>query len=66
MEVDFDGNLRGFDWDAKRVVDGEDVVGTWQLKIETPNRVVEPTIQLLKNGETLKGNTAASVSVNLI
>lgn len=54
-EVDFDGNPREFDWDAKRVVDAEDVIGTWQLKIETPNRVIEPTVKLTKDGETVKG-----------
>jgi len=55
-KVNFNGNPREFEWTAKRVVEIADVIGTWQLRFETPNgNVIEPTLKLSKDGKNLKG-----------
>jgi len=54
--VDFGEGPREFDWHAKRVVDVEDVLGTWKLRLETPQGVIEPQITITKDGDKLHGD----------
>jgi hypothetical protein len=54
--MDLGGNSREFEWQAKRVVLPADVVGTWQLRFETPNgNVMEPTVKIAQDDKQLKG-----------
>jgi hypothetical protein len=53
--VDFGEGPREFDWHAKRVVEVDDVLGTWELRLETPNGVIEPRITITKDGDKLHG-----------
>lgn len=53
--VDFGEGPREFDWHAKRVVEIEDVLGRWALRLETPNGVIEPTITFTKSSNGLHG-----------
>jgi hypothetical protein len=47
---------REFDWHARRAVEIEDVLGEWNLRMETPNGVVEPKLTLKKGeNDTLQG-----------
>jgi hypothetical protein len=50
-----DDDPREFDWNAKRSVEIDDVLGTWELKVETPNGVIEPRLTLTKDGDKLQG-----------
>ena len=56
VAVDFGEGPREFDWHAKRVVDVDSVLGTWKLKLETPNGVVEPQITITRDGDKLHGD----------
>jgi len=59
VNIDFGGDgPRDFDWNPKRVVEIDDVVGTWQLHVETPNGAVEPRLTITKDGDTLRGKSA--------
>lgn len=50
------GNTREFDWEAKRSVELDDVVGTWKFRIETGNgNVLEPSLKLVKKGKEISG-----------
>ena len=53
--VDFGDGPREFDWHAKRVVEVDDVLGTWKLHLDTPNGVIEPEITVTKDGDKLHG-----------
>jgi hypothetical protein len=55
VTVDF-GQSRDFDWTAKRAVEMDDVLGVWNMQIDTPNGRVEPKLTITKgdNGK-LKG-----------
>jgi hypothetical protein len=55
VEVDFGNGSQEFDWHAQRAVETDDVLGVWELKIETPNGLIEPKLTLTKDGEKLKG-----------
>jgi hypothetical protein len=55
INLDFGGEPREFEWNAKRVVEIDDVLGTWDLKVETPNGVVEPRLTLTKDRDKLQG-----------
>lgn len=44
-----------FPWTPKRSVLLEDVVGEWQMKIETGDRTLEPVITISKEGDKYKG-----------
>ncbi len=51
-----EGN-REFAWDAKRSVDAADVVGAWELKIETPDgNTLKPVLTVSKSGDELTGS----------
>ncbi len=51
-----EGN-RQFSWDAKRSVDAADVVGAWELTIETPDgQTLKPVLTVTKAGSELKAN----------
>ncbi len=47
---------REFEWEAKRSTELIDVLGKWQLKIETQDgNVIEPSVTFSKEGEKIKG-----------
>jgi len=47
--LDFGDQPREIEWIAKRFVDVDDVVGTWQLRLEMPGgNVAEPTLKVTK------------------
>ena len=54
--VDFGEGPREFDWHAKRVVEVEDVLGVWKLRLETPQGVIEPQLTITKDGDKLHGD----------
>ena len=55
VNVDFGDGAREFDWHAERRVDLEDVLGTWKLRVELPDRVFEPQITIAKADDGLRG-----------
>lgn len=56
VALDF-GQAQEFDWNAKRAVEADDVVGEWILRLDTPNGVVEPKLTIMKGEkDALKGN----------
>jgi hypothetical protein len=60
VSVDFGGDEpREFDWNAKRVVEIDDVVGTWDLRVETPNGVVEPHLTITADDDELRGKSVS-------
>jgi hypothetical protein len=60
LSFDFEGNgQREFGWNPKRVVETDDVVGTWELRVETPNGVVEPRLTIIADGEKLSGKSVS-------
>jgi hypothetical protein len=61
MSFDFDGNgPREFDWNPKRVVEVDEIVGTWELSVETPNGAVEPRLTINADGEKLSGKSVSN------
>jgi hypothetical protein len=56
VAVDFGEGPREFDWTAKRVVEVDDVLGVWEIKVETPQGVVEPQITITRDGDKLHGD----------
>lgn len=44
-----------FDWVAKRSVEAEDVVGTWNYEIDAVETVLEPVLEIKLDGKELKG-----------
>ncbi len=50
-----------FDWNPKRAVEIDDVVGTWDLRVETANGVVEPKLTITKDGDKLSGKSISQV-----
>ncbi len=51
-----DEGEREFPWDAKRSVEATDVVGAWELRIETPDgQSLKPVLTLAKTGGKLTG-----------
>jgi hypothetical protein len=60
VSIDFDGNgPREFDWNPKRAVEIDDVLGTWELRVETPNGVVEPRLTITAEGDELRGKSVS-------
>jgi hypothetical protein len=55
VNVDFGQGPQDFDWHAKRFVDVNDVLGTWELRLETPNGVIEPKITITSDKDGLHG-----------
>ncbi|HEY4231988.1 MAG TPA: hypothetical protein VGM76_01050 [Lacipirellulaceae bacterium] len=55
ISLDFGQGPQEFDWHAKRSVDVEDVLGLWELRLETPNGVIEPHITITKDEKGLHG-----------
>jgi hypothetical protein len=47
VAIDF-GEAQEFDWDAKRSVEIDDVLGVWNLRIDTPNGLIEPKLTITK------------------
>jgi hypothetical protein len=56
VNVDFGQGPQDFDWHAKRFVDVNDVLGTWELKLETPNGLIEPKITITNDKDGLHGH----------
>jgi hypothetical protein len=54
MATTAEGDME-FDWIAKRSVEIEDVIGTWELEIDAVETVLEPTVVIKQEGESLKG-----------
>jgi hypothetical protein len=60
VAVEFGGNdPREFDWHAERAVEIDDVLGVWELKVETANGEIEPRLTLTKEGDKLHGAYAS-------
>jgi hypothetical protein len=55
IELVFDEEPREFDWNAKRAVETDDVLGVWSLSVETPNGVLEPKLALTNVDDKLRG-----------
>jgi hypothetical protein len=55
INVDFGNGPLDFEWVAKRTVDIDDVLGTWKLRIEGPQGVIEPQITITREGDALHG-----------
>jgi hypothetical protein len=56
VTVEFGGDPMEYDWNPKRSVEIEDVVGVWQLRLETPNGdVVEPKLTVSKKDKGIEG-----------
>lgn len=53
--LDLGNGPQEFDWNAKRTVLAEDIVGDWKLKFETPRGVAEPTLTLKMEADKLGG-----------
>jgi hypothetical protein len=70
---DIDGNVKvstsegtqEFPWTPKRSVLLDDVVGEWQLKIETSDRTLEPVVTITKEGDKFKGKYVSGQEVSL-
>ena len=51
---------REFPWEAKRSVEAADVVGAWELRIETPDgKTLKPVLTITNNNGKLAGSYAA-------
>jgi hypothetical protein len=61
IKLEFDNEPREFDWNAKRAVEIDDVLGTWDLRVETANGVVEPKLTITKDGDKLRGKSISQV-----
>ena len=55
ITLDFGQGPQEFDWHAKRSLEFEDVLGVWELRLETPNGVIEPHITITKDDKGLHG-----------
>lgn len=56
VAVDFGQGPQEFEWTAQRVVDTEDVLGVWKLRVETQQGVIEPQLTVTKDGDKLHGD----------
>ncbi|MEQ1827923.1 MAG: hypothetical protein ABL921_18325 [Pirellula sp.] len=71
---DIDGNVtlttpdgtNDFDWKPKRSVEMEDVVGLWQIKIETGDNTLEPTLEVTKTGDQYQGRYKSGDQINVM
>ena len=54
-----------FPWTPKRSVLLEDVVGDWQMKIETGDRTLEPMVTISKEGEKYKAKYVSGQELNV-
>ncbi len=50
-----EGGELSFVWDAKRSVEIEDIVGTWELEIDAVDTILEPILEISLDGKNLKG-----------
>ncbi len=70
---EIDGNVtistnqgsQDFPWAPKRSVQLEDVVGEWQMKIETGDRTLEPVLTITKEGEQYKAKYVSGQEFNV-
>lgn len=54
-KVEFGGEPREFEWQTTRSVEPSDVVGTWKLRMDTPNGVIEPQVTFTQSDGKLQG-----------
>ncbi len=54
-----------FPWTPKRSVTMDDVVGEWQIRIETGDRTLEPVLTVSKEGEMYKGKYVSGSELNV-
>ncbi|MEZ6103963.1 MAG: hypothetical protein R3E01_33905 [Pirellulaceae bacterium] len=57
----FNGQPREFPWNAERKLTADDVVGDWNLKLESPNGPIESRMTLEKKDDALTGTYHSSV-----
>jgi hypothetical protein len=55
VKLDLGQGPQEFDWHPKRTADAANVLGLWELHIETPNGVIEPHITITKDEKGLHG-----------
>jgi len=55
ISLDFGQGPQEFDWHAKRTPDVENVLGLWELHLDTPNGAIEPHITITKDEKGLHG-----------
>lgn len=56
VAVDFGDGPREFAWHATRAADFAAILGTWKLKLDTPNGVIEPELTITQDGSKFKGH----------
>jgi hypothetical protein len=56
VKLDFGQGPQEFEWNPKRTVDVTNVLGTWELRLETLNGVIEPHITITKDETGLNGH----------
>jgi hypothetical protein len=61
ISIDFGNGEQEFEWNPKRAVEIDDVVGTWNLRVETANGVVEPRLTIKSEGDKLSGKSMSEV-----
>jgi hypothetical protein len=55
IKLEFGNEPREFEWNAKRAVEIDDVLGVWELSVQTPNGVIEPKLTLTSEDDKLRG-----------
>jgi hypothetical protein len=55
IDIIIEDNSIPLPWTAKRGVDTGDVVGTWKIKVDSPNGNLESALKLSADGDALKG-----------
>jgi hypothetical protein len=55
VKLDFGQGPQEFDWNPKRTVAVEDVLGLWELHLDTPNGAIEPRLTITKDEKGLHG-----------
>jgi hypothetical protein len=61
ITVDFGNGPQDFDWNAKRSVSADDVVGVWDLRVESPGGAVTPRLTITKTSEDKLQGSSESV-----
>jgi hypothetical protein len=61
ITVDFGNGPQDFDWNAKRSLSADDVVGVWDLRVETPGGAVTPRLTITKTSEDKLQGSSESV-----
>jgi hypothetical protein len=60
MTVDFGNGPQEFDWNARRTVEIDDVVGVWNLQLQSPQGAVTPRLTITKGADNkLQGHSVS-------